>query len=57
MFYDTNIPNLPQVKKRYLYGTGLIQVAHTALEELSQDELVVAAESYATMLRHLFPET
>ncbi|KAF2795127.1 Zn-dependent exopeptidase [Melanomma pulvis-pyrius CBS 109.77] len=56
VFYGTDIPSLPQVEKRYLFGTGTIQVAHTALEELSQDELVIAAESYGKILRYLFPD-
>jgi acetylornithine deacetylase len=55
VFYGTDIPSLPQVKKKYLYGTGSIQIAHTALEELNQDELVTAAESYIKILQHLFP--
>jgi acetylornithine deacetylase len=54
VFYGTDIPSLPQVEKKYLYGTSSIQVAHTALEELSQDELGIAAEGYSTILQHLF---
>ncbi|KAH7088373.1 hypothetical protein FB567DRAFT_441453 [Paraphoma chrysanthemicola] len=55
VFYGTDIPSLPQVKKRYLYGTGTIEVAHTPNEGLSQDELLQAAEAYGLILRSLFP--
>jgi acetylornithine deacetylase len=55
MQYGTDIPSLPQVEKRYLFGTGTIRVAHTPLEELTQDELVLMAEAYALILDHLFP--
>jgi acetylornithine deacetylase len=55
MQYGTDIPSLPQVEKRYLFGTGTIHVAHTPLEELTQDELVEMAESYGMILEHLFP--
>lgn len=56
VFYGTDIPNLPQVEKRYLYGTGTIEVAHTPDEMLSQEELVQAAEAYGTILRSIFAE-
>ncbi|PSN62814.1 Zn-dependent exopeptidase [Corynespora cassiicola Philippines] len=56
MFYGTDIPFLPNVEKRYLYGPGSIQVAHKPEEQISQGELVEAAESYGTILRHLFEE-
>ncbi|KAF7566570.1 ArgE, Acetylornithine deacetylase-Succinyl-diaminopimelate desuccinylase and related deacylase [Pyrenophora tritici-repentis] len=46
VFYGTDIPSLPQVEKKYLYGTGTIEVAHTDNEGLSQDELIQAAEAY-----------
>jgi acetylornithine deacetylase len=55
VFYGTDIPSLPQVEKRYLYGTGTIEVAHTPNEGLSQDELVEAARGYELILRSLFP--
>lgn len=55
VFYGTDIPSLPQVKKRYLFGTGTIEVAHTPNEGLSQDELVQAAEAYGLILESLFP--
>jgi acetylornithine deacetylase len=56
VFYGTDIPSLPQVEKRYLYGTGTIEVAHTPDEGLSQDELVQAAEAYGMILESLFAE-
>lgn len=56
VFYGTDIPSLPQVEKKYLFGTGTIEVAHTPDEGLSQDELVEAAEAYGLILRSLFPE-
>lgn len=56
VFYGTDIPSLPQVEKRYLYGTGTIEVAHTPNEGLSQDELVQAAEAYGLILESLFVE-
>lgn len=55
VFYGTDIPSLPQVEKRYLFGTGTIEVAHTPNEGLSQDELVQAAEAYGLILESLFP--
>lgn len=57
VFYGTDIPSLPQVDKKYLFGSSTIQIAHTALEEISQDELVLAAEAYGKILRHLVPES
>jgi acetylornithine deacetylase len=56
VFYGTDIPSLPQVEKRYLFGTGTIEVAHTPDEMLSQEELVQAAEAYGMILRTLFAE-
>ncbi|KAL7779846.1 hypothetical protein CFE70_009863 [Pyrenophora teres f. teres 0-1] len=56
VFYGTDIPSLPQVKKKYLYGTGTIEVAHTDNEGLSQDELIQAAEAYGMILESLFAE-
>ncbi|CBX91080.1 hypothetical protein IAQ61_002543 [Plenodomus lingam] len=56
VFYGTDIPNLPQVEKRYLFGAGTIQVAHTANEGLDREELVKAAEAYGMILRGLFEE-
>lgn len=56
VYYGTDIPSLPQVQKRYLFGTGTIEVAHTPEEMLSQDELVEAAEAYGLILRSLFEE-
>ncbi|KAL1799921.1 hypothetical protein ACET3X_000263 [Alternaria dauci] len=56
VFYGTDIPSLPQVEKRYLFGTGTIEVAHTPNEMLSQDELVQAAEAYGMILESLFSE-
>lgn len=56
VFYGTDIPLLPQVEKRYLFGSGSIQVAHTPDEQLTQDELVRGAEAYGLILKHLFPE-
>lgn len=55
VFYGTDIPSLPQVEKRYLFGTGTIEVAHTPNEGLSQYELVQAAEAYGLILQSLFP--
>ena len=57
VFYGTDIPSLPQVKKRYLFGPGTIEVAHTSNEELSQGELVKAAEAYGLILKSLFAES
>lgn len=54
VFFGTDIPSLPQVEKRYLFGTGTIEVAHTANEGLSQDQLVEAAEAYGLILESLF---
>ncbi|KAF2852233.1 acetylornithine deacetylase-like protein [Plenodomus tracheiphilus IPT5] len=56
VFYGTDIPNLPQVEKRYLFGAGTIQVAHTPDEGLDREELVQAAEAYGKILRGLFEE-
>ncbi|KAH7380112.1 hypothetical protein BKA66DRAFT_512884 [Pyrenochaeta sp. MPI-SDFR-AT-0127] len=56
VFYGTDIPSLPQVEKRYLFGTGTIEVAHTPNEGLSQDELLQAAEAYGLILESLFAE-
>lgn len=56
VFYGTDIPRLPQVEKRYLFGTGTIEVAHTPNEMLSQDELVRAADAYGLILESLFAE-
>ena len=56
VFYGTDIPSLPQVEKKYLYGTGTIEVAHTPNEGLSQDELVQAVEAYGLILQSLFAE-
>jgi len=56
VYYGTDIPSLPQVQKKYLYGTGTIEVAHTDKEGLSQDELVQAAEAYGMILESLFTE-
>lgn len=56
VFYGTDIPNLPQVEKRYLFGAGSIQVAHTSNEGLDREELVKAAEAYGMILRGLFEE-
>lgn len=55
VFFGTDIPSLPQVEKRYLFGTGTIEVAHTPNEGLSQDELVEATEAYGLILESLFP--
>ena len=57
VFYGTDIPSLPQVEKRYLFGTGTIEVAHTPDEGLSQEELVQAAEAYGLILESLFAES
>lgn len=57
VFYGTDIPSLPQVEQRYLFGSGSIQVAHTPNEQLTQEELVQGAEAYGLILRHLFPES
>ena len=54
VFYGTDIPSLPQVEKRYSFGTGTIEVAHTPDEGLSQDELVQTAEAYGMILESLF---
>ncbi|USP73805.1 acetyl-lysine deacetylase [Curvularia clavata] len=56
VFYGTDVPSLPQVEKRYLFGTGTIEVAHTPDEMLSQDELVQAADAYGLILQSLFAE-
>ncbi|KAF2024033.1 hypothetical protein EK21DRAFT_118182 [Setomelanomma holmii] len=55
VFYGTDIPSLPQEEKRYLFGTGTIEIAHTPNEGLSQDQLVEAAEAYSVILRSLIP--
>ncbi|KAL1656385.1 hypothetical protein SLS61_000848 [Didymella pomorum] len=55
VFYGTDIPKLPNVEQRYLFGAGTIEVAHTPNEQLSQEELVKGAEAYGLILRHLFP--
>lgn len=57
VFYGTDIPKLPNVEQRYLFGAGTIEVAHTPNEQLSQEELVKGAEAYGLILRHLFPES
>ncbi|KAI8937275.1 hypothetical protein NX059_006482 [Plenodomus lindquistii] len=54
VFYGTDIPSLPQVEKKYLFGAGTIQVAHTPNEGLDREELVQAAEAYGMILRGLF---
>ncbi|KAH7400583.1 hypothetical protein DE146DRAFT_467144 [Phaeosphaeria sp. MPI-PUGE-AT-0046c] len=54
VFFGTDIPSLPQVEKKYLFGTGTIEVAHTPDEGLSQDQLVEAAEAYGLILQSLF---
>jgi acetylornithine deacetylase len=54
VFYGTDIPNLPQVEKRFLFGSGSIEVAHTPDEGLSRGELVDAAVAYGLILRSLF---
>jgi acetylornithine deacetylase len=56
VFFGTDIPSIPQVEKRYLFGTGTIEVAHTPDEGLSQDELVQAVEAYGMILGALFAE-
>jgi len=56
VFFGTDIPSLPQVEKKYLFGTGTIEVAHTPDEMLSQEELVQAAEAYGMILESLFSE-
>lgn len=56
VFYGTDIPLLPNVEQRYLFGAGTIEVAHTPDEQLTQEELVQGAEAYGLILRHLFPE-
>ncbi|KAI4656195.1 hypothetical protein J4E93_000914 [Alternaria ventricosa] len=56
VFFGTDIPSLPQVDKKYLFGTGTIEVAHTPDEMLSQEELVQAAEAYGMILESLFSE-
>lgn len=57
VFYGTDIPRLPQVGKKYLYGTGSITVAHTSNEQLSQGELVQAAVAYGLILESLFSDS
>ena len=54
VFYGTDIQNLPQVEKKYLFGPGTIEVAHGPNEGLSQDELVDAAEAYLLILESVF---
>lgn len=54
VFFGTDIPLLPQVEQRYLFGSGSIQVAHTPDEGLSQEELVRGAEGYGLILQHVF---
>jgi acetylornithine deacetylase len=56
VFFGTDIPSLPQVEKRYLFGTGTIEVAHTPDEGLSRQELVDAAVAYGLILQALFEE-
>jgi acetylornithine deacetylase len=56
VFFGTDIPLLPQVGQRYLYGAGTIEVAHTPDEQLTQEELIQGAEAYGMILRHLFPD-
>ena len=46
VFFGTDIPLLPQVGQRYMYGAGTIEVAHTPDEQLTQDEVVKGAEAY-----------
>ncbi|KAH8732546.1 hypothetical protein GQ44DRAFT_670039 [Phaeosphaeriaceae sp. PMI808] len=54
VYFGTDIPSLPQVRKRYLFGTGSIEVAHTEGEGLSRGELVRGAEGYGLILESLF---
>ncbi|KAF1947879.1 acetylornithine deacetylase-like protein [Clathrospora elynae] len=54
VFFRTDIPSLTQVGKRYLLGPRTIEVAHTPVEGLSQEELVQAAEAYGFILESLF---
>lgn len=56
VFYGSDIPRLPQVEKKYLFGAGTIEVAHSSNEELSRGELLQAAEAYGMILNTLFLE-
>jgi acetylornithine deacetylase len=56
VFYGTDIPLLPNVEQKYLFGAGTIEVAHTPEEQLAREELVQGAEAYGLILRHLFPQ-
>jgi acetylornithine deacetylase len=53
MKYGTDIPSLPQVEKRYLFGPGSITVAHTPGEFLSVPELLASVEAYGQMIEQL----
>lgn len=52
--YGTDVPNLHKIKgqKRYLYGPGTIQVAHSDHEALTETELQDAVEGYQRILLH-----
>lgn len=54
--YGTDIPLLKNVEKRFFFGAGTIEAAHTPDEQLTQEELVQGAEAYVLILKHLFPE-
>lgn len=50
--YATDIPHMQQhLSKRYLYGPGTIHVAHSDHEFVEVDDLVLAVEGYANIIR------
>lgn len=52
--YFTDVPNLKrQFKSRYLYGPGTIQVAHSANEYVTIDELYDAVDGYKKLIKYL----
>lgn len=57
--YGTDIPWLKKTvegQKRYLYGPGSIQVAHSDHEALTEDELIDAVEGYKKIILHVLGE-
>ena len=49
--YGTDIPNLKGSHKRYLYGPGSIQVAHSDHEYLEAEDLFQAVKGYKRLVR------
>ncbi|QIX00248.1 hypothetical protein AMS68_005765 [Peltaster fructicola] len=53
--YGTDVPNFNETvkgQKRYLYGPGSIQVAHSDHEALTESELLQAVEDYQRIIMH-----